>query len=74
MKHFLEKTTNTHVLEASKIKVVKTLNSTEVIQIEGDGFVTHGEHGCIKIESEYVIKYVQQEYNPITRIVENAYD
>lgn len=74
MKHFLEKTTNTHVLEASKIKVLKTIESTEVLTITGKGFLTHGEHGCIIIESEHVIKYVQQEYNPITKVIENAYD
>ncbi|WGH76449.1 hypothetical protein P8625_04620 [Tenacibaculum tangerinum] len=74
MKHFLEETTNTHVLEASKIRVLKTIDSTQVLKIEGEAVLSHGEHGCIKIEGENVIKYVQQEFNPITRAVENAYD
>lgn len=74
MKYFLENTTNTHVLEAKKIKVLKTIGSTQVIKVTGDGIISHGEHGNIKTESKYIIKYVQQEFNPITRIVENAYD
>ena len=36
--------------------------------------IMHGEHGIIKTESKHIIKYVQQEFNPITRIVEAAYD
>lgn len=74
MKHILEKTTNSHILEAKQIKLIKTIDSTQVLQISKEGIVTHGEHGPIKIESENVIKYVQQEFNPISRIIENAYD
>jgi len=74
MKHFLEHTTNTHVLEAENIKVLKTIGSTQVIEVTGEGIISHGEHGSIKTESKYLIKYVQQEFNPITRIMENAYD
>ena len=44
------------------------------LQIQGDGIVTHGEHGTIKTESPNVIKYVQQELNPVTRKLQNAYD
>lgn len=74
MKHFLENTTNTHVLHAEKITVIKTLDSAQVLQIKGEGIITHGEHSCIKTESEFVIKYIQQEFNPVTKVVENAYD
>ncbi|AXG68324.1 hypothetical protein KORDIASMS9_00523 [Kordia sp. SMS9] len=74
MKYALEKTTNTHILEAENIKVRHTVGSTQVLQIEGEGMVSHGEHGIIKTDSKYVIKYVQQEFNPVTRIIENAFD
>jgi hypothetical protein len=74
MKYALEKTTNTHILEAETIKVKHKIGSTEVLQIEGEGIVSHGEHGILKTESKYVIKYVQQEFNPVTRIIENAFD
>ncbi|EDP98286.1 hypothetical protein U8527_19980 [Kordia algicida OT-1] len=74
MKYALEKTTNTHILEAENIKVRYSVGSTQVLQIEGEGIVSHGEHGIIKTESKYVIKYVQQEFNPVTRIIENAFD
>ena len=59
MKHFLENTTNTHVLEASLIKVVKTIDrTTQVLEIEGEGIVSHGEHGTLKTESPNIIKYI----------------
>jgi hypothetical protein len=34
----------------------------------------HGEHGTIAIESPNVIKYVQQELNPVTKKLQNAWD
>ncbi len=75
MKHFLENTTNTHVLEASSIKIIKTIDrTTQVLEIEGEGIISHGEHGTLKTESPNIIKYIQQEFNPITGIVEAAYD
>lgn len=75
MKHYLEKTTHTHVLEADNINVIKTINqTTQVIEVQGEGIVTHGEHGMLKTESKHIIKYIQQEFNPITGIVEAAFD
>lgn len=72
--HFLEKTTNTHKLRATNIKVLKEIGSTQVLEIEGDGEVTHGEHGVQVTESKHVIKYVQREVNPITKKIEEAFD
>jgi hypothetical protein len=75
MIHTLEKNTNTHILEANKIKVVTNVdNATQVLEVEGEGIISHGEHGMLKTESQHIIKYVQQEFNPITLIVEAAYD
>ncbi|MGB0870498.1 MAG: hypothetical protein ACPGSD_12955 [Flavobacteriales bacterium] len=74
MEHFLENTTNTHTLKAKRIKVVKTIGSTQVLEVKGEGMITHGEHGCIKTESPHIIKYIQQEYYPVTKVIENAYD
>lgn len=72
--HCLEKTTNMHELKASKIKVLKEIGSTQVLKLKGIGIISHGEHELIKTESHYIVKYVQQEFNPISRIIENAYD
>jgi hypothetical protein len=72
--HCLEKNSHTHLLKALSYHVHKKEGSTEAIEIEGDAFVFHEEHQVIRIESSYFIKYVQQEYNPLTRLVENAYD
>lgn len=70
----LEPSTNTHVLEANKIEMKKLGNGIIQLKIIGDGIVTHGEHGTIKTEAENVIKYIQQEINPISGIIQNAFD
>jgi hypothetical protein len=70
----LEPSTNTHAVSANSIEVVNLDNSTLKLKINGDGIVTHGEHGTLVTESPNVIKYNQQEFNPITRKLQNAYD
>jgi hypothetical protein len=44
------------------------------LHIQGDGVVVHGEHGTLKTESEHIIKYVQQELNPVTNAMQAAFD
>ena len=70
----LEQSTNTHVLEADRIVMKKLGNGIIQLKISGNGIVTHGEHGTIKTEAENVIKYIQQEINPISGIIQNAFD
>jgi hypothetical protein len=70
----LEPSTNTHSLNANDVKVEKIDNSILKLTIDGEGIVTHGEHGTLTTESKNVIKYVQQEYNPVTRKLRNAFD
>lgn len=70
----LEKTSNQHTLKAPGYKVIEKEGSTETFRIYGDGFIFHGEHKILRIESDYFVKYIQQEYNPITQLTENAYD
>lgn len=70
----LEPSTNTHVLKADKIEMKKIGNGIIQLKITGNGIVTHGEHGTIKTETENVIKYIQQEINPISGIIQNAFD
>ena len=70
----LEPSTNTHAVSANSIAVTNLDNSTLKLKINGDGIVTHGEHGTLVTESPNVIKYNQQEFNPITRKLQNAYD
>ncbi|AOW10482.1 hypothetical protein [Flavobacterium gilvum] len=70
----LEPSTNTHVLEAEKIEMKKLNNGIIQLKITGNGIVTHGEHGTIKTEAEYIIKYIQQEINPISRVIQNVFD
>ncbi|KMQ58723.1 hypothetical protein ACM46_21575 [Chryseobacterium angstadtii] len=70
----LEKTSNQHILKAPGYKVIEKDGSTETFKISGDGFIFHNEHHLLRVESEYFVKYIQQEYNPITKLIENAYD
>jgi hypothetical protein len=68
----LEKSTHTHEMEGAE--VVKDFGNG-ILQLKVEkGIVTHGEHGTIKTESPDVIKYVQQEVNPITKAMMNAFD
>ncbi len=70
----LEKSTNTHIVKAENIVSEDLGNGIVKLQIQGSGIVTHGEHGTLTTESPNVIKYVQQEVNPVTRMLQNAYD
>lgn len=73
-KEVLEVSTNTHVLEAEKITKIATDGNTIKLKISGKGVLTHGEHGTIVTESPDVIKYVQQELNPVTKKIQAAFD
>lgn len=75
-KTVLEKSTNTHVLESvNPVKVTEISNDgTLALELKGQSYVTHGEHGTIVIESDNVIKYIQKELNPVTNSLINAFD
>jgi hypothetical protein len=70
----LEASTNTHKMVAQSIVKEDLGNSILKLKVTGEGIVSHGEHGVLKTESENVIKYVQQEVNPITQKLQNAFD
>ena len=71
----LEPSTNTHALHSANKAEVKDLgNGTLKLKVKGKGIITHGEHGTVVTESENIIKYVQQEQNPLTGAFQNAYD
>ena len=70
----LEPSSNTHTLTATRVEVKELGNSILKLKIIGPGVVTHGEHGVLTTESENVIKYVQQELNPVTQMLQNAFD
>jgi len=70
----LEPSTNTHMIEAKGVVSKDLGNGILQLDIEGEGVVTHGEHGTLKTESKRVIKYHQQEYNPVLKKVRNAVD
>jgi hypothetical protein len=71
----LEPSTNTHQLESEKVEVTDLGNGILKLKTSSKGgIVTHGEHGTLVTQSENVIKYVQQEVNPMTQRMENAFD
>lgn len=70
----LEPSTNTHRVAAAQVAVKEVEPGTLKLAISGPGIVTHGEHGTLRTESEHVIKYVQQEYNPVTGAMQAAFD
>ena len=70
----LEQTTNTHQIEADEITKLHETGSIILIKIKGNGIVTHGEHGMMKTEHAYIVKYVQKEINPISKKIEDAND
>jgi hypothetical protein len=70
----LEPSTNTHVMEAQEVVKEDLGEGILKLKVKGEGVVTHGEHGTLKTQSEHVMKYVQQEVNPVTRRLQNAFD
>lgn len=70
----LEPSTNTHSITADEIKIVKITESILKIKTGSNGVVRHGEHGTLCTEKPNVIKYVQQELNPLTKAFQNAFD
>jgi serine/threonine-protein kinase RIO1 len=69
----LEPSTNTHTM-TNVLNVEKIDENILKIKTGKNSQVLHGEHGTIAIESTNVIKYVQQELNPVTKKLQNAWD
>jgi hypothetical protein len=73
--YILEPSSNTHVLHAGSVVTFKDFgNGVLKLNISGDGVVTHGEHNIIKTEAPVVLKYVQLELNPVTKMLQNVFD
>jgi hypothetical protein len=71
----LEPSTNTHRLQAEAVQVTNLGKGILKLKTSKEGgVVTHGEHGTLVTEAENIIKYVQQELNPLTQSLENAFD
>lgn len=78
-KIILQESKHPHYLEAQKVEINTIFNhgkNGQIVKltIYGKGLITHGEHGTIKTESKHIIKYVQQELNPITGIMITSFD
>ncbi|OVE57822.1 hypothetical protein B0E34_09210 [Chryseobacterium mucoviscidosis] len=62
------------MLKAKNYSIYDKNGVTETFITSEDSFITHNEHKTLRIQSECFVKYIQQEYNPITKMIENAYD
>jgi hypothetical protein len=73
----LEESTNTHTLKgnAEVVKKMEKMN-TIVLDTQGEAIVEHGHHAVVSTETETkrVIKITQQEFNPVTKALMNAFD
>jgi hypothetical protein len=71
----LEPSTNTHKM-VGNVEIIEKLNDLGglVIQTNDSSLVLHGEHGVICTEEKHIVKLVQQEVNPITKKLQNAFD
>jgi hypothetical protein len=69
----LEPSTNTHTM-TNVLEVEKIDENILKIKTGKNSQVLHGEHAPIAIEAPNVIKYVQQELNPVTKKLQNAWD
>jgi len=73
----LEESTNTHTM-IGDVKVVKKMEkmNTVVLDTNGSTIVEHGHHAVVSTEpsTKRVIKITQQEYNPVTKALMNAFD
>ena len=73
----LEESTNTHTM-IGDVKLVKKMNkmNTIVLDTNESSIVEHGHHACVSTEPETkrVIKITQQEFNPVTKALMNAFD
>lgn len=71
----LEPSTHTHTLKSTgKMEVKDQTDGTVIINTNGNSFVTHGEHRTIGFESTKIVKYTQQEYNPVTGVFQPVFD
>ena len=70
----LEPSSNTHTMKANNILVEDLGGGILSLSVTGKGVVMHGEHNTVATEHPEVIKYVQQEVNPVTKAIQNAYD
>jgi hypothetical protein len=73
--YVLEPSTNTHKLISTQKIVGKELpNGSIMLKIEGEGLVTHGEHGVMKTESSFVMKTNQMEFHPVQKAFTRVWD
>lgn len=70
----LEQSTHTHVLEGEVISKKDLPNSMILLNVKGDCVVKHDEHDTLRTNNPYILKVVQQELNPVTKEMQNAFD
>jgi hypothetical protein len=74
----LEESTNTHISRSTGVKEVARFQTmgTVILETNGAMVVEHGHHHTVATDADtpQVIKITQQEYNPILKRMQNAFD
>lgn len=66
-----------HVLESKGDVKINDLNQNGTIlemEISSDNVVKHGEHGSFSLKKGKTMKYLQQEFNPVLKMMVQAFD
>lgn len=71
----LEPSSSVHKLECKATPITVRLDASSLfVTTNGESIVTHGHHGTLAVESKTFLKVVQQELNPVTAELQNAFD
>lgn len=79
----LEESRNPHVLEVVNgtidlVEITPNVSYVRVIEnrtgTQTKRQVIHNEHDTLALESNFVVKSIQQEYNPVTKAFQKAFD
>lgn len=69
----IEQSTNTH--ELSGVVNLKVMSDCTVVKVNpNESILSHGEHGNLKVDSEHIVVYRQDEYNPSTKGYQKVVD
>lgn len=76
MKTIIHSSKNNHYVSAENITLHKIhdTNSVQLMELKGVAKITHAEHDTIELNSRWVLKYTQQELDPITNKFVDIYD
>ena len=70
----LQESKNPHILEADEIEIIAANERFQLLAINGNGIIHHGEHGALHTNTPFLLKYTQQEIDPLTNNIYDVFD